>query len=72
MKRSQFFDGLRQRHIRLLAVAGATAALFFIQAAAILVVIFEAASWAMKALVRPLTLGRVHAPVRRLDRSAKY
>jgi hypothetical protein len=43
-----------------------------VPAAAILLGVFEVGAWGMKVLLRTLALGKVHALVRRLDRSARY
>jgi hypothetical protein len=58
MDLSQFFAELKRRNIRRLAVAYVTAGLFLIQAAAILLGIFEAGAWGMKVLLRMLALGK--------------
>jgi hypothetical protein len=49
-----------------------TGGLLVVQAAAILLGAFEVGAWGMKVLLRTLALGKVHALVRGLDRSAKY
>ncbi len=72
MDLSQFFAEVKRRNIRRLAVAYATAGLLLIELAAILLAIFEAAAWGMKAFVGALALGNADAPVRRLDRSTRY
>jgi hypothetical protein len=72
MDLSQFFAELKRRNIRRLAVAYVTTGSLVVQAAAILLGIFEAGAWGMKVLIRMLALGKAHAPVRRLDRSARY
>jgi len=72
MNLSQFFAELKRRNIHALAVAYVIAGCLLIQAAAILLAIFEAAAWGVKVLVRAVALGNAHAPVRRLDRSTRY
>jgi hypothetical protein len=66
------FPELKRRNVRRLAVAGATAGMLLTLAGATLLGIFEAVAWGMKVLVRGLVLGKANAPVRGLDRSAKY
>jgi hypothetical protein len=69
---SQFFAELKRRNIRRLAVAYVTAGLLVVQAAAILLGIFEAAAWVMKALVAALAPGKGHVRARYPDRSMRY
>lgn len=72
MNPPQVLAEMKRRNIRRLAVAYVTGGLLVVQAAAILLGIFEVAAWGMKVLLRTLAPGKVHALVRRLDRSAKY
>jgi hypothetical protein len=68
MNRSQFFAELKQRNGRALSAIVATAALFVVEAAAILLGVLEAGAWVMKVLARALVPGKAHLPVRRFDR----
>jgi hypothetical protein len=70
---TQFFIELkRRRNLRTLAMACVTAGLFVIVAATMMLAVFEAAAGGLKVLGRTLALGKAHAPVRRLDRPARY
>ena len=64
MDLSQFFADLKSRNIRRLAVAYVTAGLLLIELAAILLAIFEAAAWGMKAMIKvsgaPMRKAREH------------
>ncbi len=72
MNLSQFFAELKRRNIHALAVAYVIAGCLLIQAAAILLAIFEAAAWGVKVFVGALALSNAHAPLRRVDRSTRY
>jgi hypothetical protein len=72
MNLPQFLAEMKRRNIRRLAVAYVAGGLLVVQAAAVLLGVFEVGAWGMKVLLRTLALGKVHALVRRLDRSARY
>jgi hypothetical protein len=72
MNLSQFLAELKRRNLHALAVAYVIVGCLLIQAAAILLAIFEAAAWGMKVFVGALAPGNAHAPVRRLDRPTRY
>jgi hypothetical protein len=72
MNLSQFFAKLKRRNIHALAVAYVIAGCLLIQAAAILLAIFEAAAWGMKVFVGALALGNARARARYFGRSVRY
>jgi hypothetical protein len=71
MNRSHFFAELKQRSGRTLSAIVATAALFVVEAAAILLGFLEAGAWVMKVMARTLVPGNAHLPVRRFNRFPK-
>jgi hypothetical protein len=72
MNLSQFLAELKRRNIHALAVAYVIVGCLLIQAAAILLAIFEAAAWGMKVFVAALALGNARAPARYFGRSVRY
>src|SRR6266568_8537542 len=71
MNPQQLFAEINRRNIPRLYVAFATTALLLIVVAVLLLATFEVAVREMKGLVRTLALGKVQAPVRRVDRSRR-
>ncbi len=72
MNPQQLFAEINRRSIPRFYVAFATTALLLIVVAVLLLATFEVAVREMKGLVRTLALGKVQAPVRRVDRSVGY
>ena len=61
MNLSQSSPRLKRRNLHWFTVGCVTAGLFFVQALAILLAAFDAATWRIKAFLAALALGKSHA-----------